>query len=169
MSFHCIGSFPFINSIVEGREAAWRSLPGPTSSKSGHIRYASKADGYQTLANRDRSLRTCRTGREVLAAACRKVARCRSADSAGTLSHRCAGGCRSSRDAWVRGCYVFIFEIRTHCTRRALRAYRANGLWAGAAIMGLRGVRCGYLDFVGPLSSRNVLCFGEAAASRLSR
>ena len=27
--------------------------------------------------------------------------------------------------------------------------------------MGLRGVRCGYLDFVGPLSSRNVLCFGK--------
>ena len=43
---------------------------------SGDVRYASKADGYQTLANRDRSLRTCRTGREVLAAACRKVARC---------------------------------------------------------------------------------------------
>jgi hypothetical protein len=43
-----------------------QSLPGPASSKSGHVRYAPKADG---LADRDRSLPTCRTGSEVLAAA----------------------------------------------------------------------------------------------------
>jgi hypothetical protein len=39
-----------------------QSLPRPASSKSGHVRYASKADG---LADCDSSLPTCRTGSEV--------------------------------------------------------------------------------------------------------
>jgi hypothetical protein len=67
-------------AIRSGERQVW---PCPLCLESGRV--------FQSLANRDRSLRTCRTEREVVAAACRKVARCRSANLARTLSHRCAG------------------------------------------------------------------------------